>query len=111
MSTSEYVVILSTCPNLTEAETIATRLVTDGAAACINIVDHVSSIYRWQEKVERADEVLLVIKTTGKAVDRVEKTIKSLSHYDCPEVIVLPIVAGSEAYLAWLADSTGRSET
>ena len=102
MSTSEYAIILSTCKDRAEAESIATRLVGDNDAACVNIVDGITSIYRWQGKVESGTEALMVIKTRTALAGRVEKTIRDLSSYECAEVIVLPVLGGSQQYLKWL---------
>lgn len=102
MSEPRYAVVLSTCGSREEAEAIAMRLVNDGVAACVNLIDGVTSIYQWKGKVDRANEVLLVIKTRFDATGAVEKTIRSMSSYECPEVIVLPISGGSEQYLSWL---------
>ncbi|MBI3871475.1 MAG: divalent-cation tolerance protein CutA [candidate division Zixibacteria bacterium] len=106
MSAPEFAVILSTCKTKREAELIATRLVEDGAAACINIIDKVTSIYHWKGKTETSTEALLVIKTRAVLIDRVAGTIKGFSSYDCPEVIVLPILEGSEEFLRWVTDVT-----
>ena len=106
MSRPRYAVVLSTCANREEAEAIATRLVTDGAAACVNLIDKVTSIFQWKGKIERASEVLLVIKTRFEATGKVEELIRAMSSYDCPEVVVLPITGGSEAYLRWISEST-----
>jgi periplasmic divalent cation tolerance protein len=78
-------------------------------AACANIVPSVESIYRWKGKVERAREVLVVIKTTANRLPALEREVKQLHSYDVPEFIVLPIIAGSRKYLAWLQQSTARA--
>ena len=103
---TDYAIVLSTCANKREAERIAERLVTDGAAACVNIIEKVTSIYRWKGKVEKSQECMLVIKTRAELTDRVEGAIRRLSSYDCPEVVVLPIADGSEDYFAWISDET-----
>lgn len=108
MPTPAYAVVLSTCKTRAEAQSIAVRLVTDGAAACVNIVDKITSIYRWQGKVETMTEALLVIKTRAELTDRVEGTIRGFSSYDCPEVIVLPIVDGADDYLRWIDNMSDR---
>ncbi|HUU45419.1 MAG TPA: divalent-cation tolerance protein CutA [Acidobacteriota bacterium] len=105
---SDYAVVLSTCGSKDEAETIAGRLVRDRAAACVNIVENVTSIYQWQGKIEKTAEVLLVIKTRTAQADRVATMIKELSSYDCPEVIVLPVTGGSAEYLQWVGGSTSE---
>jgi periplasmic divalent cation tolerance protein len=70
---------------------------------------NVESIYRWKGKIERAREVLLIIKTTADRLRELEKEVKRLHSYDVPEFIVLPIVAGSTEYLRWIGKSTQRS--
>ena len=107
METGEFIVILSTCGSKAEAETIATRLVNDRAAACVNIIENITSVYQWQGKIEKGVECLMVIKTRAALADKAETIIQELSSYDCPEVIALPIVGGSAHYLKWIADVTG----
>jgi len=75
-------------------------------AACANIVAGVDSIYRWKGKVERAREVLVVMKTTVGRLRELEREVKRMHSYDVPEFIVLPIVAGSREYLKWIAENT-----
>lgn len=106
---TDYAIVLTTCANKREAERIAERLVTDGAAACVNIVEKVTSVYRWKGKIEKSSECLLVIKTRADLSDRVEGTIKGFSSYECPEVVVLPITAGSHDYLLWIDDTTSST--
>jgi periplasmic divalent cation tolerance protein len=103
---TDYAIVLSTCATKREAERIAERLVADGAAACVNIVEKVTSVYRWKEKIEKSSECLLVIKTRSDLTDRVEGTIKGFSSYECPEVVVIPVLSGSADYLGWIDDST-----
>lgn len=100
---SDPLVLLATAPDGPAAETLARALVTEGLAACVNRVPGVRSTYRWQGSVQEDDEVLLVIKSTGAAYPALERRIRELHPYEVPEVIALPIVRGSEPYLAWLA--------
>jgi periplasmic divalent cation tolerance protein len=102
---TDFILILSTCADKAEAERIAQRLVESRTAACVNIIDQITSIYRWQERVEKAGECLLLIKTRHDLANAVESLIKDLSSYDCPEIIVVPIVSGSPQYLTWLSES------
>jgi periplasmic divalent cation tolerance protein len=102
MATTDFIVILSTCGSKTEAETIASRLVSDRAAACVNIIENITSIYKWQGKIEKGTECLMVIKTRAALAEQVEAIIQELSSYDCPEVVALPIALGSEGYLNWI---------
>lgn len=95
--------VFTTTGSKAEAEKIASALVERLHAACVNVVGPIASTYRWQGKVERAEEFLLVIKTTADAVERVRSTIAELHSYELPEFVVLPIESGSEAYLEWIA--------
>jgi periplasmic divalent cation tolerance protein len=100
------VVVLSTAGSRAEAERIATTLVEERLAACVNVMGPLASIYRWKGTVERAREDLLVIKTRRALVTRLIARLGSLHSYEVPEAIVLPIVAGARPYLAWLATET-----
>ena len=106
MSARQYRVVLVTCGSIAEAQRIGRNVVEKKLAACANIVPGVESVYRWKGKVERAREVLVVIKTTATRLPALEREVKRLHSYDVPEFIVLPIVAGSSKYLAWLQEST-----
>lgn len=87
------------------ARAIATTLVEARLAACVSIVGLVESIYRWEGKIERDDESLLVIKTTRAAVDGLTEAIRKVHPYENFELVALPIVAGSPAYLSWIDDA------
>ena len=100
------VVVLSTAGSQDEAERIATALVAERLAACVNLVAPLTSIYRWQGAVERAAEVLLVVKTRRRLVSRLITRLQALHSYEVPEAIVLPVVAGARPYLAWLLGET-----
>ena len=100
------IVVLTTCGSAREARRIARKLVQTRLAACVNVVrSPVESIYRWKGKVESAKEVLLVIKTSAKKFPQLERAFRGLHSYDVPEIIALPVAAGSREYLAWLDDS------
>ncbi len=99
------VVVLCTFPDLDQARQIGAALVERQVAACVNLLPGVESIYRWQGKVERAGEVLAVIKTTR--YPDLEAAIKDLHPYEVPEILALPVAAGLPAYLGWLEESCG----
>jgi periplasmic divalent cation tolerance protein len=102
-------VVLVTCGSLREARRIARGVVEASLAACANIVSApVESVYRWKGKVERAREFLLVMKTTAKRLRALEREVKLLHSYGVPEIIAVPIVAGSREYLRWLGGSVTR---
>jgi len=99
-------IVLTTAGSQDEARKIANALVERRLAACVNIVQQIESIYRWQGKVETAPEWLLVIKTQARAFERVRDTIKELHSYDLPECVMLEVEAGSSEYLNWIAENT-----
>lgn len=94
--------ILSTCPDTEVAERIADTLVDQKLAACVNLVPGLRSVYRWKGQRERAEEVLLIIKSRTQDYSTVEKALRALHPYELPEIIAVPISAGLPAYLAWL---------
>lgn len=102
---TETRVVLSTAPSLEVAESLVSALVSERLAACGNIVPGVTSIYRWQGTVQRDAEVLVVLKTVASCVHRMMERLVELHPYDVPEALVLPVEAGSAAYLEWVAAS------
>jgi periplasmic divalent cation tolerance protein len=107
---TEYIIVLITAPNEEEAEKIAHEAVKAGLAGCANIVRDIRSIYRWQGKVEDGSEVLMVVKTKKTLFDDLAKKVKEFHSYTVPEIIALPILAGSADYLNWLRDETGEKD-
>ncbi|MEE4376234.1 MAG: divalent-cation tolerance protein CutA [Candidatus Competibacteraceae bacterium] len=103
----QYLVIYCTCPDSEIAEQVASTLVDEGLAACVNIVPGLVSIYCWQGERQRDSEVLLIIKSRQTSYDALEARIQALHPYDVPEVIALPIVRGATEYLAWLDSQIG----
>jgi periplasmic divalent cation tolerance protein len=101
-----HILILCTVPDRGSGEAIARALVEERLAACVNLVPGLSSTYRWQGKVEQAEEFQLIIKTSGARFEAVRDRIKSLHSYDLPEIIAVPISKGETAYLNWLTEST-----
>ena len=100
-------VTLVTASSEDEANAIAERLVADRIAACVNIIPGVTSVYRWQGKVERDQEQLLLIKTTPDAYGDLERLVLETHPYDVPEVIAVRVDEGSLRYLDWIAGSVG----
>jgi periplasmic divalent cation tolerance protein len=100
-----YRVVLVTCGSMGEARKIGRGVVERKLAACANVVPGVESIYRWKGKVERAREVLVIMKTTANRLPDLEREVKRLHSYEVPEFIVLPLTAGSRDYLNWIGQN------
>jgi periplasmic divalent cation tolerance protein len=100
-----YRVVLVTCGSIAEARKLGRAVVEKRLAACANIVAGVESIYRWKEKVERAREVLVMMKTSATRLRELEREVKRIHSYDVPEFIVLSIAAGSKEYLKWIGEN------
>ena len=105
MNEPAFKVAITTVSKAEDAERIAEALVERKLAACVNILSGVRSVYRWQGETCRDDEWLLLIKTEQARIEALKAGIAELHPYDCPELIVLPIVDGSADYLSWLAGS------
>ena len=101
-------VAFSTFPNPDKAAEVARILVSENLAACVNLLQPVRSIYRWQGDISDDTEVLAVIKTTSERFDEMRKRLVELHPYEVAEVIALPVEAGHAPYLAWVADSVAR---
>jgi periplasmic divalent cation tolerance protein len=102
---SEQKIVLTTAGSQEEARKIAHALVERRLAACVNILPSVESIYRWRDKLQTAQEWMLVIKTTGAAFARVRGLIGELHSYELPECVLLSIEDGGADYLRWISDS------
>ncbi len=107
---TDKIIVLVTCGSRKEARKIARALVGRRLAACVSeIAVPVASTYRWKGKVESAKEFLLLIKTSKKRYVAVRDAVRKLHSYEVPEIIALPIAAGSRAYLNWIAESVKPS--
>ena len=102
-----YLAVLITAASAEEGQRIARALVEAGLAACVNLVSSVRSIYAWQGQIHDDQEVLLIAKTKAHLLERLAAQVKQLHSYEVPEIIALPIVAGSGEYLRWLDAQTG----
>lgn len=97
--------MLVTAPDADTAERIARTVVEEKLAACANLLPQLRSIYRWQGKVEQASEVLLLLKTGRPWLEQLSDRVRALHPYEVPEIVALPIVAGSDKYLDWIVGS------
>jgi periplasmic divalent cation tolerance protein len=107
---TDKIIVLVTCGSRKEARKIARSLVGRRLAACVSEIGvPIASTYRWKGKVESAEEFLLLIKTSRKRFAAVRDAVHKLHNYEVPEIIALPIAAGSRAYLDWIAESVKPS--
>lgn len=97
-----YILILSTCPDLSGAKRIASSLVESRVSACVNIVPQIASVYRWKGVIECEEEYLLIIKTRVECFPAVRDKILGEHPYELPEVIAVPLVDGFDKYLHWI---------
>ena len=104
MEASAYVVYI-TAQNREEAEKIGRHLLKEKVAACVNIVDNIKSLFWWERKMDEAAECLLIVKTSVEKFKQLEAAVKKIHSYQVPEIIALPVVAGSKEYLDWIKSS------
>ena len=98
----EALLVVSTFPDVATARRIGQQLVEEHCAACANILPTVESIYWWEEKVESANETLVLFKTSASRYNALETTLRQLHPYEVPEIIALPIERGLPDYLRWV---------
>jgi periplasmic divalent cation tolerance protein len=104
--TTAALLVLTNLPDRAAAEKLARTLVGEKVAACVNILAPCRSVYTWEGKVEEADEVPCLIKTTVDRYEALERAIRAAHPYDVPEIVATPIVAGLPAYLQWVEAET-----
>ena len=97
-----YIIVMVTTANKQEAKNIAQRLLKERLIACANIIGPVSSLFHWAGKIEKAEEYLIFMKSREDLFEKLAETVKALHSYEVPEILALPIVDGSRAYLDWL---------
>lgn len=104
----EPVLLYTTFPSVVEASEAGRKLVEAGLAACVNIIPGMRSIYRWESKVEEAEEAVMVIKTRRSHAEKITAAIKAAHTYDNPAVLVLPILGGSQPFIDWILAETEK---
>jgi periplasmic divalent cation tolerance protein len=98
----DAIVVFITAGSGEEASRLAEMLVGAHLAACVQILPEIESVYRWQGKIERQAEILLLAKTTMGRFDELEREVRALHSYDTPEIVAVPVTVGSAPYLEWL---------
>jgi periplasmic divalent cation tolerance protein len=104
------ILVLCSCPDESVGVDIARDLVMQGLAACVSRVAPIMSIYRWQGRICEEREQLLLIKTTKARYEALEMRLKALHPFETPEIIAIPVVAGSSAYLDWLTAAVSATD-
>jgi len=99
---NSYIIIIITTAGREEAETIVQRLLEARLIACANIIGPVSSHFHWSGKMEKAKEYLILMKSRKDLFEKLSETVKALHSYEVPEILALPVVEGSKAYMDWL---------
>jgi len=103
---TKSILVLSTFPETASVKGVAETLVNEKLPACVNIVSGVQSIFRWQDKIDNANENILIIKTKDNLYDELEARIKELHPYELPEIVSVPIDKGLNKYLDWISENT-----
>lgn len=104
---SDCTLIYVTTPTKDQALKLGRALVENRLAACINVIDNMQSIYRWQDQIEESNEAILLIKTTRDMLEQITQEIGLFHEYSCPCIIALPIQGGNSDYLNWINKETG----
>jgi periplasmic divalent cation tolerance protein len=99
-------VVMITAASKKEAALLAEKLLASKVAACVNMVP-VTSLFTWKGKAEKTREIMLLVKSQRNMFSRIEKLVRRYHGYEVPEIIALPVVAGSAPYLAWIRENTG----
>jgi len=102
MEAFPYIVLFITTATAEEAQRISRVLLEQKKAACVNIVPRVNSLFWWQDKLDSAEESLLIVKTKASLLGEIVPLVKELHSYDIPEIIALPIIGGNQDYLEWM---------
>jgi periplasmic divalent cation tolerance protein len=103
----DFILVYVTAGSAAEAQNLAQALVGEKLAACVSRIPSIQSTYRWQGQIEQSDEELLIIKTRKELFSAIERRVRELHSYSVPEIIAVPLLAGSAGYLGWLGEQVG----
>lgn len=106
---SDAIVVFMTSGDADEARRIANELVERQLAACVQILPEIESVYRWEGEIQREKEILILAKTSAAQFGELEKAVRAIHSYETPEIVAVPVAAGSSPYLDWLNENV-RSE-
>ena len=107
---TDLILVLTTADSERLSLKIASSLVEQRLAACVNIVKSVRSVYRWKDKIHDDEEFVLLIKTVRASFEDVRRTIRELHTYELPDIVALPIETGDDKVVEWITGSVGRSD-
>lgn len=99
---ADYIQIITTTSNMTDAQRIAQVIVEKRLAGCVQIVGPIQSTYRWEGEVQRNEEYMCILKTRADLYDRLYQAVKDIHPYEVPEFLATPVVQGNQSYLDWL---------
>jgi periplasmic divalent cation tolerance protein len=103
-----YIVVMITAPSSAVGESVANALLEKRLIACANILSPILSLYTWEGKFNRDNEVMLVCKTRAALLDQIIPAVQAIHPYQVPEIIALPLLGGSKDYLDWIEEATGQ---
>ena len=104
---TEYIMVFVAVGSKEEAKKIASALVENRLAACVQIIPSINSVYKWKGKICDEEELLLLIKSRLDLFDKIKAKVKELHSYEVAEIMAIPVIAGSEDFLSWIKDETG----
>jgi periplasmic divalent cation tolerance protein len=102
---TDKIVILSTCASEEEGQTLARLLIEQRLAACVSLLPHMRSVYRWKDAIESTEECLMIVKTSRELFEPLRRILEEAHSYELPEALALQVIDGSPAYLTWLEGS------
>ncbi len=105
-SLEKFCWVYMTAGSVEEAKSIGQILVGQNLAACVNLLENMTSIYKWEEKLEESQEVIMIAKTRKKLMPKLIEKVNSLHSYDCPCILELPIQGGNPDFLSWIVSQT-----
>lgn len=105
---TRHVIVSTTTPTRETADLLAGLLVDARAAACVQVLGPIASVYRWKDAVEKSAEWLLLIKSSRRRFGLIERLIRENHPYELPEILVSPVTGGSESYLAWMSEAVSQ---
>jgi periplasmic divalent cation tolerance protein len=105
--TQNAIVVFITAPTTEEATRLADVIIENRLAACVQILPEMQSVYHWAGNIERQKEILLIVKTIASKFDALEKAVREIHSYETPEIVAVPMTAGSSGYIRWILENVG----